>query len=187
MPLSPPAPRQPWHTRKLTFEGFKRDDGLWDVEGELIDTKPREISTTERGLLPAHTPLHHMRARITFDDDLTVARIEASMESTPFPECPGSLHNLQKLVGVRASNGWRHAIQDAMGRTEGCTHMRELLVNLATVAYQTRSGRKRVSPDGALQPITAPLPHMGQCTGWDFDGEVMKRHYPQFHGWRKPG
>ena len=45
MPLPPPAPRAPQHTRTTVFNGYRRDDGLWDIEGELRDTKsvPFEI------------------------------------------------------------------------------------------------------------------------------------------------
>ncbi|MES2973904.1 MAG: DUF2889 domain-containing protein [Pseudomonadota bacterium] len=187
MPLPSPAPRQAWHTRKVTFHGYKRDDGLWDIEGELIDTKPRELKSPEKGLMPPGTPIHHMLARITLDDDFTVVAIAASMESTPFPECGGALVNLQKLVGVRAASGWRQAIHAAMGRTDGCTHMRELILNLGTAAYQTLSSHKRKATEG--QPLVRnlkPPPHLGQCMAWDFDGAVVKRHKPEFFGWRKP-
>lgn len=164
--------------------GYKRDDGLWDIEGELLDTKPREIHTPEKGALPPGTPIHHMRARITIDSELTVVAIAACMESTPFPECQGALAHLQQLVGVKASSGWRQAIHACMGRTEGCTHMRELILNLGTAAYQTLAGPKPRLP-GEPVPLKPPA-HMGQCIAWDFDGPVMKRHRPEFFGWRKP-
>ena len=39
MPLSPPAPREPIHTRAIDLRGYRREDGLWDIEGHLTDVK----------------------------------------------------------------------------------------------------------------------------------------------------
>ena len=37
MPLSAPvSPRQRLHSRQVTYEGWQRDDGLFDIEGLLI-------------------------------------------------------------------------------------------------------------------------------------------------------
>ena len=40
MPLSPPAARDPLHTRRIEINGYRRADGLFDIEGRLTDTKP---------------------------------------------------------------------------------------------------------------------------------------------------
>ena len=37
MPLSPPVGRQHLHTRRVTCQGFFREDGLWDIEGRITD------------------------------------------------------------------------------------------------------------------------------------------------------
>ena len=39
MPLSPAAPREHIHTRTVTCRGYRRKDGLWDIEGHLVDVK----------------------------------------------------------------------------------------------------------------------------------------------------
>ena len=39
MPLSPSAPRQLMHNRAIECRGYEREDGLWDIEGHLVDTK----------------------------------------------------------------------------------------------------------------------------------------------------
>ena len=39
MPLSEPAPRTLQHVRRVHYQGFEREDGLWDIEGELHDSK----------------------------------------------------------------------------------------------------------------------------------------------------
>ena len=39
MPLSPPASRTLKPVRRVTYQGFERAAGLWDIEGELHDSK----------------------------------------------------------------------------------------------------------------------------------------------------
>ena len=44
---------------------------------------------------------------------------------------------MQQMIGVTMGPGWRQAIERALGGVRGCTHLRELLFNMATAAYQT--------------------------------------------------
>jgi hypothetical protein len=39
MPLSAPADREPLHACDLIMRGYRRADGLYDIEGHLTDTK----------------------------------------------------------------------------------------------------------------------------------------------------
>jgi hypothetical protein len=185
MTLSTPKPRQLFHTRQVTFHGYHRDDGLWDIEAELLDTKARDWPSYEQGVQPPDAPIHHMLARLTLDDGLIVVAIEASMRSTPFAECMGSLPGLQKLVGARVASGWRKAIDTCLGSTAGCTHMREMLISMGTAAFQTLSrGNTKSSDSKPVVLVTRPPPHLGQCMAWDFDGPVVERHRPEFYRWR---
>lgn len=187
MPLSAPAPRTHLHTRAVTYRGFHREDGLWDIEGELTDTKAYTLERTERGVMPAGTPVHHMHIRVTVDDGMTIRAIETAMDSTPFNECQQGTPPMQQMVGATLGPGWRQAIELALGRTRGCTHLRELLFNLATAAYQTIPGyreqlrRATGAPKG--DPKEPPY-HVGKCIAWDVNGPVVARHYPKFVGWQ---
>lgn len=58
--LTSPAPRRHIHTRDVRSRGFLRDDGLWDIEGELLDEKTYTYADRDRGALPAGVPMHHM-------------------------------------------------------------------------------------------------------------------------------
>ncbi len=51
----------------MNTRGYLRDDGLWDLEGELIDEKSYTYADRDRGPLPAGRPMHHMRVRLTVD------------------------------------------------------------------------------------------------------------------------
>src|SRR3954470_17415296 len=148
--LPAPVPRRPIHTRRTSFEGFLRDDGLWDLDCTLSDTKSDPIQMRERGLLPAGEPIHLLRVRLTLDDSLTIRAVQTAAIHTPFDEClvPADAP-MQKLVGLTMGPGWRKAIEGAIGGVGGCTHLRELVFNAATAAFQmiphylaTHGGRK---------------------------------------------
>ena len=42
--LAAPVPRTHVHTRDVQYRGYRREDGLWDIEAELTDTKTYEAS-----------------------------------------------------------------------------------------------------------------------------------------------
>ena len=186
--LSSPAARSPLHTRAITFRGFARDDGLWDLEGELHDSKHYSYDSSS-GPVAAGTPIHHMHIRVTVDDALCIQAIESSMDATPFGECGVAGGTLQRMVGQTMGPGWRQAIDRAIGGVQGCTHLRELLFNLATAAFQTIPHAKEVRRREAGEPRfegEQPPFYMGKCMTWDFNGPVVARVAPQFVGWVKP-
>ncbi len=49
MPLTEPVPRNLIHERSIVCRGFCRDDGLWDIEGHLVDTKTYPFANRHRG------------------------------------------------------------------------------------------------------------------------------------------
>ena len=185
--LPAPQPRKHLHTREATFRGYQREDGLWDIEAQLRDSKTYEIHSSEKGRMPAGAPVHDMAIRVTLDDAMTIRAIVTSMDSSPYPECHGAEDPMQKMVGVTMGPGWRFAIDKALGGIRGCTHLRELLFNMATAAYQTIPGyRVRQRKLAGLPPLTDGQPpyHLGKCMSWDFNGPVVARHYPQYAGWQ---
>jgi hypothetical protein len=48
MPLPAPQARSHLHTRAVVFRGYHREDGLWDIEAALIDTKTYALERFER-------------------------------------------------------------------------------------------------------------------------------------------
>lgn len=176
MPLSPPAPRTAQHQRRVNYQGFERADGLWDIEGELHDSKMRDTPLLRTGgVRRAGEAIHHMRLRVTISPDLVVQAIEASMDTHPLAGCAEAQAALQTMVGCSMARGWRQAIQNNLGGVASCTHLRELLFNLATAAFQTMSHVFATPGNGE------PPRHLGQCTGWDFQGEGVREYYPQFY------
>ena len=177
MPLSAPVPRKASHIRRVTYQGYEREDGLWDMEAELHDSKAHDMpSFRHQGVRLAEDPIHHMWLRVTIDRQLVVHAIEAAMDAHPLQDCPQARPALQGMVGACMARGWRQAIAQHMGGVASCTHLRELLFNMATAAFQTLP-----AAFGGGDPDTPPR-HLGQCTGWDFEGNGVKEYFPQFYG-----
>jgi hypothetical protein len=181
------APRRPIHTRRITFEGFLREDGLWDIDCELSDTKANPIAMRERGLLPAGEPVHLLRVRLTVDDNMTIQDVQTGARNVPFDECHAAAGApMRKLVGLTMGPGWRKAIEGAIGGVGGCTHLRELVFNAATAAFQMiphhrETERGSAEPPGFTSGNARPPFYMGQCMTWSFEGAVVKRLAPQFY------
>ncbi|MRD48222.1 DUF2889 domain-containing protein [Caenimonas koreensis] len=186
MPLPEAQPRTHLHTRAVTYRGFHRQDGLWDIEAEMTDTKAYQIERSERGVMVPGTPIHGMAIRVTVDDSFTIREIMSSSDHTPFDECQQGAQPMQKMVGAVMGPGWRQTIEKNLGGIRGCTHLREMLFNMATAAYQTiPSYQHRLRRAAGLPETETDKPpyHLGKCIAWDYDGAVVQRHYPQFAGW----
>lgn len=185
MPLPEPAPRRHLHTRAVSYRGFLREDGLWDIEGELSDTKTYGFQRSDGTDMPPGRPIHHMSIRVTVDESMTIRAIAVAMDHTPFGECLQGEDPMQRMVGARLGPGWRQSIEKALGGVRGCTHLRELLFNMATAAYQTifpwRERERRLAGQ-ASEAVTEPPYHLGRCIAWDPNGAVTARYYPQFFG-----
>ena len=176
--LTTPKPRSPLHTREISFEGFAREDGLWDIEAHLKDIKSSPFTTGAKTWAPGE-PIHDMWIRISVDRQLIIRDIEVAMDSHPHAECPAVIPPMDALIGVRMGKGWRKTIDSHLGGIKGCTQLRELLNNMATAAFQSIPGTLFDADD------TKPPLYLGTCKSWDFDGPVVMRIFPQFYQWKK--
>jgi len=179
MPLSPPVEREHLHTRQLDFRGFRRADGLWDIEGHLIDVKTYGFPNAYRGEIAAGEPLHDMWLRITLDDDLVVHDIEAVTDGSPFATCPQITPNFRKMVGLRMGAGWRRAVRERLGGVEGCTHLVEALGAMGTVAFQTLYPVLKDKREHAIRRGKPAL--IDTCHAFRSDGEVVEKRWPDFY------
>lgn len=184
-PLSEPAAREPVHKRQVITDGFHRDDGLFDIEARLLDTRAvvdnLPFGAPNGRLVQAGDAIHDMRIRLTIDASLVVRAVEVQMPSVPFETCPSVMPAHQGLVGAQIGKGWRRVVNENVGGVLGCTHLRELLMAMATVAFQTVGAwkRKGKSAEDALKETSVPF-FMNTCKSWAVDGPVVARLYPQF-------
>ena len=180
MSLPAPAPRRHLHTRTILCEGFGRDDGLFDIEARIVDTKTYAIEEPYRGMRQPGEAVHDMQVRLTVDRGMVVREVEVSTNHAPYGPCYTVAPAYQGLVGAKIGAGWRRAVQTAVGGTNGCTHLRELLMPAATVAFQTigswpKAGETpKVPPEGE----TRKPYFLDGCKAWAADSEVVQRLYP---------
>ena len=98
--LPAPAPRTYVHTREVQYRGYRREDGLWDIEAELTDTKTYAQEKSGRGVMPAGEPVHGMVIRLTVDDAMKITDVAVGMPATPFPECHQANPPMQRLTAA---------------------------------------------------------------------------------------
>lgn len=138
MPLSPPADRTLLHQRHLDFRGYRRDDGMFDIEATLLDIKGMDIPLLGTGrVVPAGDPMHRMAIRMRLTPDLEVVAIEAVSDATPYEVCPEATASLQGVVGLNIGAGWTMTIKRKLAGAASCTHLAEMLIAMGTAAYQT--------------------------------------------------
>ncbi|MFC7734690.1 DUF2889 domain-containing protein [Roseomonas sp. GCM10028921] len=178
MPLSAPAEREPLHRRAITMHGYRRADGLFDIEGHLEDTKTYPFGNLDRGTIQPGEALHGMWLRLTVDDDLTILACEAVTDFSPYSICPGAAQNFAALAGVRIGPGFTRAVKERVGGVHGCTHLREMLAQMATVAFQTvypvRRKREAESPAAAE---AARNRMVGSCLAYAPDSPIVTERW----------
>jgi len=178
-----PRPRRLMHRRAVDCSGYLRDDGLWEVEARLVDTKTFLQRDQFRGDVPPGEPVHDIRLRLVVDDSLVIREAETAMVATPFPTCIEVDGILQRLVGEQIGRGWREIVRRKIGTLETCTHLSELLGPAVTTLFQTMSYGKR--PDGgdsmdSHRDTTEPPFFINGCHSWRTDGPVVAKVFPQF-------
>ncbi len=183
MPLSPPTAREAIHHRAIHCRGYRRQDGLWDIEGHLTDIKSYPFSNTFRGEIKPGEPLHDMSLRLTIDEDMTVISVEAVTDAGPYAVCPAITSAFTKLEGLTIGPGWRREVSRLLGGMNGCTHLVELLGPLATTAFQTIQNWKPKTKKATTATSTDDRPprFLNSCHALARNGDVVKQHYPQWY------
>ena len=179
MPLSPSVERERLHTRLYDFGGYRREDGLWDIEGHMTDTKTYAFDNHHRGEIRPGDPLHDMWIRLTIDDTLVVQDIEAVTAAGPYAVCPAITPNFKRLIGVRLGRGWRQEVRERLGGVEGCTHLVEMLQAMGTVAFQTLY--PVLAKKAQSRPRKGKPPLIDTCHAFKSDGEIVEKLWPDFY------
>ena len=112
-------------------------------------------------------------------DSMEVMAAEAETLGSPFGICTDGAPPVSGLKGLKIGPGWRNSVSEVLGRTKGCTHIRDLVMGpLAQAAYQTIIPKRlRNQDDAALTKKPAVL---GTCVAYDPAGPVVKQRWPQF-------
>ncbi|MEN9885826.1 MAG: hypothetical protein RL758_404 [Pseudomonadota bacterium] len=171
--------REALHTRRIDFTGYRRSDGLFEVEGHLVDRKTHDFNLREGRSVPANEPVHDMGVRIVFDADMLIHEIDTITHAGPYPRCLDGGRALQSLIGQRMAGGWSREVRSRLSGARCCTHLMELLGPMATAAYQSLGFLHVIAPDVA--GLDGRPRQIDSCYAYAADGELVLKRWPQFH------
>jgi hypothetical protein len=164
------------HTRRVRYEGYKRADGLWDVEAHLSDVKNHDFNL-KTGVRRAGLPVHEMWLRITIDRKLTIVDAAASSDAVPYPGgCEVIAPAYRRLIGLSLIKGFRKNVAELLGGIRGCTHLTEMLAGLPTAAIQTFAGEVREDREDGGKPF-----QLDQCHALETTTETVRKWYPKWY------
>lgn len=136
------------HRRLIDCNGYLREDGLWDLEVILNDTKTYSFPNEYRQTIAAGEPLHGMFLRVAVDINLVIHEVEVRMEHTPYQNCADIESRYQQLVGATIKPGFNRKVKELFRAENGCTHINEMWSIIGTLAFQTTfPARYRSSSD----------------------------------------
>ena len=165
------------HHRQIDMRFFQRDDGLFEVEGRLIDRKtlPFRRLLHDRDI-PAGTPLHDILVRLVVDESLLIHDASAALAASPFEVCRGAADTLAPLKGLRIGAGWNKRVRELLGKAASCTHIVELLGPMATTALQGLAPQRlaRMTQPGSEDHKS----RIDSCYAYGRDREVVARLWP---------
>lgn len=182
MSLPPAAARrQLKHRRQIDVQVYAREDGLWEVDATLVDTKTRDARLAGE-VRPAGTPIHDMLIRLVVDTSLNVVDAGAKTRWMPYAgHCDDHGEAYRSLIGLNLARGFRKGLQERVGGVLGCTHITELAQVLPTAVIQAFAGEViDTRGDSGVKPF-----QLDRCHALRSDGEVARLHYPRW--FRQPG
>ena len=166
--------------RRIDVRGYRRHDGLYDIEARIIDAKSQALTLSSSGRrLAAGDPLHDMSIRMVVDEDLLIHDVIAVTDAAPHGICPQAAASIATLRGERIGRGFRRVIRERLSGAQGCTHLTELLVPLATTAFQTLSPLRNAGPD-RLDDTGTPV-KIDTCFAYGRSRDLVRQLWPAHH------
>ena len=164
------------HTRRVRYEGYKRTDGLWDIEAHLTDIKNHDFNL-KTGVRRAGQPVHSMWLRITIDRRMQIVDAAASSDAVPYAGgCETIAPAYRALIGLSLVKDFRKHVRESLGGVRGCTHLTEMLAGLPTAAIQTFAGEMPEEREGGAKPF-----QLDQCHALESSSDTVKKWYPKWH------
>ncbi|HSV82141.1 MAG TPA: DUF2889 domain-containing protein [Ramlibacter sp.] len=170
--------REELHFRRIDMRGWRRSDGLFEIEGRVVDRKPFEFRPPSGPrVVGADKPVHDLGVRLVFDADRVIREVHTFSAAYPYEECPGGGASLQALVGLRIGAGWSSEVRKRLPPSETCTHLRELLLPLASAAFQS------LAPFGDHNAVDAEgrSPLINSCYAYGDSRKIVLQRWPAFH------
>lgn len=179
------------HTRQIVCRGYRRKDGLWQIEASVADEKGQAVPFRSRPDVLSGELIHHLALCVVIDDDYQIRDVAAKTLAAPWPACGDIAADYRQLIGLRIGPGFTRAVREILGGTLGCTHLTDLLGQVGNTYMQASFPDRlaRQGPSGAdprQWPDTRTLSFVDGCHAWRKDGPVLKAEYPQLAGSGEP-
>lgn len=180
MPLSRAERRTEVHTRTLDLHVYHREDDLFDIEGRLVDVKPITVEF-HNSYRSAGEPVHDLRLRLTINRQLVVQSAEAKMDVGAYPYCSGVEPAFGALEGLSIGPGWNRRVRERVGGALGCTHLVEMLSQMATTALQAVWSVDEGDQENAEDPADRELRDemIDSCYTYRSNSQFVKVHFPR--------
>ena len=187
MLLEQDAGKELVHTRQISCRGYRRKDGLWQIEASVADEKGQAVPFNSRPAVPPGELIHHFSLGLVIDDDYQIRDVAAKTLAAPWPVCTDIAADYRKLIGLRIGHGFNRAVREILGGTLGCTHLTDLLTQVGNTymqaSYPDRLARQKLhGADPRQWPDTRTLAFVDGCHAWRKDGAVLAGEYPQLAG-----
>lgn len=174
-----PVAREPLHRRRIELDFYRRADGLYEVEGRLLDTKchafRRQLADVDT---PPGTPLHDITVRLVVDEAQVVQQAAATMATTPFGICRGAEQTLPALVGLQIGAGWNKRVRALLVGAASCTHIVELLGPMATTVQQGLAPQRLALFNDPVQGEALRRGRVDSCFAYAAEREVVAALWP---------
>ena len=180
LPLSD-VERELTHTRRVRYEGYKRVDGLWDIEAHLTDVKNHDFHL-RTGVRRAGQAIHDMWVRITIDRTFTIRDAVASTDSVPYPGgCETIAPAYKALVGLSLIKDFRRKTRELLGGTRVLrTQERSSRLRADPAGAGRRGRRRRIQESGQL--LRGPVQRGAPRIHHDDRNHYARRHHIEGHG-----
>ena len=176
MPLPPSTDREQLHVRTIDMRGYRRPDGMYEIEGHITDVKNLPMQPPGRDApMPPGVPIHDMSVRLVVDEHLVISDVVVAIDSGPYGDCKDATESLSVLKGARIGAGWTKRAKELLG-AESCTHVVELLIPLATAAYQTLAPVSFTRPD-RLDASGRPV-RIDSCYSYGGNRALVMKRWP---------
>lgn len=177
--------REELHFRRIDMRGWRRSDGLFEVEGSVVDRKPHPFkSPSGSKVTVANEPLHDMGVKLVFDENMLVHDVVAFTNSAPYADCFAAGSALQTIKGLHIAGGWSREVSKRLGGKQSCTHLMQLLIPLGTTAFQSLS-MHRLDRPAAVRADGKPV-KVDSCYAYAAERGVVMHMWPAFYTGPKP-
>lgn len=163
------------HKRGIEVEVHKCRGDVWLIQGHLQDVRGRDLPLRSGEIRRAGMPLHEMTVQLVVDSSLTILAADASTAAAPLTGiCEDIAPDYVRLKGTRIGAGFRRELGSLFGGLKGCTHITELIANMASVAVQVVGTETEKTTDEKPRKLDG-------CHALDTTGPAVAHFYPRWY------